>query len=219
MTKRDPAEDADWAGYYESHTGRPVRDLLLRALSRLGRQPRDAVAVDLGCGDGTKSAALLRAGFRVFAVDSSVDVVRRTILAAGPEAVRLTATVEGFATYAVPPADLVYAGFSLPFCRPADFPDVWSRVRAALRPGGVVAVTLFGERDSWASEWDRTFVSAQRVDELTAGLDADIIEEERDGEAFSGPKHCHVFNVVAWRPLVDESASAHACARSTAFAG
>jgi len=114
VTKRDPAEDADWAGYYESHTGRPVRDLLLRALSRLGRQPRDAVAVDLGCGDGTKSAALLRAGFRVFAVDSSVDAVRRTILAAGPEAVRLTATVEGFATYAVPPADLVYAGFSLP---------------------------------------------------------------------------------------------------------
>ena len=205
MTKRDPAEGADWAGYYESHTGRPVRDLLLRALDRLGGPPRDAVAVDLGCGDGTETAALLRAGFTVFAVDSSGDAIRRTLLAAGPDAVRLTATVEGFATYAVPPADLVYAGFSLPFCRPADFPKVWSRVRAALRPGGVVGVTLFGERDSWASEWDMTFVSAQRVDELTAGLDADILEEERDGEAYSGPKHWHVFDVVARRLVVPEN--------------
>jgi tellurite methyltransferase len=109
---------------------------LLRALSRLGPPPRDAVAVDLGCGDGTETAALLRAGFTVFAVDSSVDAIRRTILAAGPDAERLTATVEGFATYAIPQADLVYAGFSLPFCRPTDFPEVRSRVRAALRPGG-----------------------------------------------------------------------------------
>jgi trans-aconitate methyltransferase len=147
----------------------------------------------------------LRAGFTVFAVDSSVDAIRLTLLAAGPDAVRLTATVEGFATYAIPPADLVYAGFSLPFCRRADFPKVWSRVRAALRPGGVVAVTLFGERDSWASEWYMTFVSAQRVDELAAGLDADIIEEERDGEAYSGPKHWHVFDVVARRLVVPEN--------------
>jgi hypothetical protein len=107
----------------------------------------------------------------VFAVDSSVDVVRRTILAAGPEAVRLTATVEGFATYAVPPRIS---------CAPA------SGCRSA------------GPRTS------RRVVSGPRGP--PAGLDADIIEEERDGEAFSGPKHWHVFNVVARRPLVDESA-------------
>ena len=62
-------------------------------------------------------------------------------------------------------------------------------------------MTLFGERDSWADNPGLTFVTAQRVDELTAGLDeVDVVEEENDREAFSGPKHWHVYDVVARQP-------------------
>ena len=191
----------DRAGYYESRAGRPVRDLFVRAMDRFGNAWPGAVAVDLGCGDGTETTALLGAGFTVAAMDSSPEAIRRTTARAGSNGGRLTATEAELQTYAVPRADLVYAGFSLPFCPPADFPALWTRIRAALRPGAVLAVTLLGERDSWADNPGLTVVTAQRVDELFAGLDqVDVVEEENDREAYSGPKHWHLFDVVARQP-------------------
>ena len=191
----------DWVGYYDGTAGRSVRDLLVRALDRFGAPFPGATAVDLGCGDGTETAALLAAGFTVTAMDSSPEAIRRTVARAGWGAGRLRTSVEGLETYAVPAADLVFAGFSLPFCAPKHFPALWSRIHRALRPGAILAVTLFGERDSWASEPDMTFVSAHRVAELTAALDDVVVtEEDRDGEAYSGPKHWHLFEVVGRQP-------------------
>jgi trans-aconitate methyltransferase len=195
----------DWVDYYDGTAGRPVRDLLVRALEAFGPPSPGAVAVDLGCGDGTETVALLRAGFTVAAMDSSPEAIRRTTARAaselGSDASRLTTTVAGLETYVVPPADLVYAGFSLPFCPPFHFPALWARIRAALNPGAVLAVTLFGEHDSWASDRDKTFLSAARVAELTAGLDEVVVtEDDSDGAAYSGPKHWHLFEALARQP-------------------
>lgn len=46
-----------------------------------------------------------------------------------------------------------------------------------------------------------TFHTREQVLALLAGLDVEQLdEEERDGEAVSGPKHWHAFHVVARRP-------------------
>ena len=50
----------------------------------------------------------------------------------------------------LPPADLVYAGFALPFCRPAAFPVLWEAIREAMAPSGWFAGQLFGPHDTWA---------------------------------------------------------------------
>jgi hypothetical protein len=65
----------------------------------------------------------------------------------------------------------------------------------------LIAVDLFGDRDSWAGgDNTMTFHSRGDVDQLLASLDTiDVIEEEKDGPAFSGPKHWHVFHVFARR--------------------
>ncbi len=57
-----------------------------------------------------------------------------------PEAARtrLETQVAPFQDVALPAADFVYAGLSLPFCPPEQFPAVWAGVVAALRPGGRV---------------------------------------------------------------------------------
>ena len=73
----------DWAGFYESRTGRPVRDLFVRAMDRFGNAWPGAVAVDLGCGDGTETTAMLGAGLTVAAMDSSPEAIRRTTARAG----------------------------------------------------------------------------------------------------------------------------------------
>ena len=45
------------------------------------------------------------------------------------------------------------------------------------------------------------FHDRRQVDELLTGLEVlDLVEEEDDGMSFSGPKHWHVFHIVARMP-------------------
>jgi hypothetical protein len=46
-----------------------------------------------------------------------------------------------------------------------------------------------------------TFLDRPTVDRLLAGLTVEMLDEEdADGHAFSGPKHWHVFHVIASHP-------------------
>jgi SAM-dependent methyltransferase len=190
-------EDIDWAGYYAYLGDRPLRPLFVRALEEYGEVAAGAVAVDLGCGSGIETRALLGAGFAVTAVDSSPDSMRR--LAVLPDhGGRLTAVPSPMQDAELPAADLLYAGFALPFCPPRRFDDLWRTIRTAIRPGGLLAVDLFGVRDAWAGEPDLTFVTRERLADLLAGLDVRSLHEiEEEGQAYAGPKHWHRFEVVA----------------------
>jgi hypothetical protein len=44
----------------------------------------------------------------------------------------------------LPPFDLLYAGYALPFLRSDAFPAFWTDVRSQLRPGGFIVVNFFG---------------------------------------------------------------------------
>ena len=103
---------------------------------------------------------------------------------------------------ALPAADLVHAEFALPFCPPYAFERFWSVVTGCLRPDGVLAAQLFGDRDTWVGQYagSVTFHTKPEVDALLAGLDVVAVEEEEnDRPAFSGPKHWHLFHVLARR--------------------
>jgi tellurite methyltransferase len=101
----------------------------------------------------------------------------------------------------IPPADLVWASYSLFFCDPARFPDVWTRIRAAVRPGGRFAGEILGDRDTWASMDGHTAMTRQGAEALFDGWTLERFEEqENDGEACSGPKHWHLFHVIAQVP-------------------
>ena len=64
-------------------------------------------------------------------------------------------------------------------------------------------VNIFGVRDSWAGDPDAarmTFLDIDAVHRLLDGLEViEIEEEDQDGDSFAGPKHWHVFDIVARR--------------------
>ena len=125
------SDEVTWADYYDENEDREPRELLLEALSGFGPGSHDAV--DLGCGSGIDTLAILERGWRVFATDAEAEGIRR----------------------------------------------LRSRVPAELTP----ALT----RDD-----SRALFDGFQIERFE--------EEEKDGEACSGPKHWHLFHVLARRP-------------------
>ena len=100
---------------------------------------------------------MLADGWRVHAVDSLPDTRERLLGIAPADADgRLSIEMRAFQDlHALPRADLIFAGYSLPFIHLDKFGGFWAVMLGSLRSGGVVAVNLFGDRDSWADVPER----------------------------------------------------------------
>jgi tellurite methyltransferase len=187
---------ADWSAYFKATLDKPLHPLWENVDPHL--KPGQ-IAVDLGCGVGTATAHLVEEGLRVLAVDQepeALEITRGRL----PEGAQVQVVRAQFQDLGLEPNsfDLVYAGFSLFFLREWEFGQVWKRIVAALKPGGLFAGQLLGIHDDWV---DRGY-TAQTADEARAlfkGFEILYFEEaERDGEtSLREPKHWHVFHVVA----------------------
>jgi hypothetical protein len=194
----------DWAAYYRHTLGREPRPLFAKGVAALrdsGLEPGQAV--EIGFGDGTETITLLAAGWRVLAVDptqAAAEVLRSRVPAAFAGRLEIrTLPAQGAV---LPPFDLLYAGYALSFLEPAAFSRFWAAVRQRLRPGGLIVVNIFGVRDTWADDTSMTFLDLDGVHRLVDGLEvAAIDEEDADGDSFVGPKHWHVWDVIARQPM------------------
>jgi trans-aconitate methyltransferase len=189
-------DGAHWAAYADHQAGRPVRPLFADVLELAG-PAAGRTAVDLGCGAGIETAALLRAGWQTYAIDAAPGTAERLrrIAEGGPLTVRETDLA---ALDRLPAADLVYAGYALPYVAGAAFDRLWRLIRDCLRPGGWLAVNLFGDRDEWAGTPGETFLDEAAARRLVDGLElVRFAEEDADGPAYGGAKHWHVFDIIA----------------------
>ncbi len=196
----------DWPGYFEATKGREPRETLLNALELFERDAdtKPRFAIDFGCGEGRDTAELLRRGWRVLAIDGHPDGLRRLMQRRDHDAPeRLTMQLVPFERVELPRCDLFNASFSLPFCDPGSFDQLWSKIVGSIVPGGRFAGQLFGERDSWASIADRSHHTRERVEELLGDLEIESLkEDERDGQDCTGTgKHWHVYHIIARKPI------------------
>jgi trans-aconitate methyltransferase len=195
-----PADASAWTEYYRKTEGRPPRPTLLDAL---GRFAAPGFAVDLGCGDGRDTIELLRRGWPVLAIDSEPAALARLAARADlPAANALETRVARFEDAAWPPADLVNASFALFFCAACDFPALWKKIVASLKPGGRFAGQLLGERDSWAGRRHIVVHDGVALERLLADLAVERHEiEETDSVTPRGEaKHWHLHHLVLRKP-------------------
>lgn len=188
----------DWSQFYEQQGGRGVRPTFASALAAWPGDPGDAI--DLGCGDGVETRHLAQRGWRVLAIDADLGVEDRVLAGLPPaDASRVRVRSAPFETLGdLPAADLVYAGFALPFCEADRFPYVWADIRDALRLGGLFAGEFFGPHDAWFGRSGMNFHDRAGVTAMLTGMEIlQLAEDDRRGMSFEGPKHWHVFHVIA----------------------
>ena len=189
-----------FGAYYDATAGRPPRRTLLAALEKFGDFAGSAV--DLGCGDGRDTVALLHRGWSVLAIDAEADaIVRLEARQDLPPERKLATRVARFEATEWDAADLVNASFVLPLAAPGEFTALWPRVVRSLKPGGRFAGQLYGARDDWAGRPGITCVSRAEAERLLSDLAVELFEEEEsDAVTPRGkPKHWHIFHVVARR--------------------
>jgi SAM-dependent methyltransferase len=188
----------DWSRFYEKQGGRGVRPTFEAALDAWDGAP--GFAVDLGCGDGVETRELAERGWSVLAVDADPGVDDRVRAGLSPEAsARVETRRAAFeALGELPRAEIVHAGFALPFCDPTRFPYLWADIRDAIEPGGLFAGELFGPHDEWFGRPGMNFHDRSGVEAMLTGLEVlRLVEDDRRGMSFEGPKHWHVFHIVA----------------------
>ena len=195
-------DTVDWAAYYQKVSGRQARPLLKDALEHAGSntQATPRQAIDLGCGDGTETLILLEQGWRVLAIDGEPAAITQLRAKVPAEtADRLETRVANFESMGdLPPADLIHASLSLPFCHSEHFDTLWTKIVNSITSGGWFAGNFFGVNDSWTVHDDMTFHTAEQVRKMLEPFEiAYFQEEDEEGRSTIGPKHWHIFTVIA----------------------
>jgi len=192
-----------WLYHYRATAKHTPSRMLTKSLSLFENEPptrRRRLGVDLGCGGGRDTLEMLRRGWRVLAVDGEPEIVH-WVSSRTPAQYRdrLRTRVAKFEKVKLPKCDLVNASYCLPFCAPDQFASLWTRIALSIRSGGRFAGHLFGKRDDWAGDVDKTFHTNGQVRRLLSNFIVEFFQErEEDGRTGSGKKkHWHVFSVVA----------------------
>jgi SAM-dependent methyltransferase len=212
------ADSEHWVDYYAVTLERPAWQTTRLAIERFRADddaarlaadgpdvppaagPLPRFAVDLGCGAGRDARELLRAGWRVLAVDR--EPAAETTLEAAVEAVlrpHLEIRIEDLATVAIPPCDLVNASLCLPFLAEPAYQATWGRIVAALAPGCRFAAMLFGDHDESASDPDMTCLPPEQIRASLADFEIEFWsdKEEDSKTALGDPHHFHLIELVA----------------------
>lgn len=201
--------ERQWSAYYDVVVGRPPRDTLLTSLANFELERSEdsrtnvrvsQFAVDLGCGEGRDTVELLHRGWRVLAIDGEAEAITRLLNRPDTNHQLLETHISRFEYVTLPESvDMVNASFSLPFCSPEHFPDLWEKITSSLRSGGRFCGQLFGDRDSWAIFPTITHHTRQQVEVLLQPFKIEMLdEEEHPGKTAIGEdKYWHLFQIVA----------------------
>ena len=210
------ADSEHWSDYYAVTVDRPPWETVRLAIRKFREEDEATISgspsapgattprfgVDLGCGAGRDARELLRAGWRVLAVDR--EPAARVALEAAVELQfrpRLRIHIEDLATVAIPPCDLVNASLCLPFLAPDEFHPTWRRIMEALQPGARFAAMLFGDRDESAPDPSMTCLPPEEIRAALDGFDIEHWSDQEDDKptALGQPHHFHLVEFVARR--------------------
>lgn len=195
--------------FYTNTFDNPVRPWTKAGLRRCRKlvKPGESEALDIGAGSGSDTIALLQSGFKVYALDKTKIAfaflkrnVRRNKL---PLPQIINRSVESYLSSTSRKFDFINSSYTLPFVPPNKFKKTFQRICLHLKPGGIIAINLFGNLDSWNTQDSKlTFLKKAEVKSLFKELKILSLKEWKDeGRTAMGEvKIWHIYGIVAEKP-------------------
>lgn len=178
--------------YYDDHADEFVADTLNADMQEIRERfqkylPKEALILDLGCGSGRDSMAFIEQGYRVEAVDGSVEMCKRAeSLIKQPVHLMFFDELNADQKY-----DGVWACASLLHISKGHITDMLHRISRALKPGGIFYMSVKkgdqnGERNGrifadYQEEEIKAILTAQMFNilELSVSQDARPLREDQ----------------------------------------
>lgn len=186
----------DWGMYQKKTYNNDVCDILVEFLDNYNIKS----AIDLGCGSGNETVYMAKRGIRVLSIDRQLNKEFILNRLSDEEKENVSFLETSFEEIILPKMDLIAAFYSIPFCNPELFDDLWNTIYNAINEKGFFVGQLFGDRDDWnTSELINTF-SIQEVKEYLKPykvLKLDEVEYVRKTDN----KKWHYYNIIAQKNI------------------
>ena len=182
----------DWTNYQESTYNDKVSNLLVDFLDKYSVNR----CIDLGCGSGNETVYMVHHGLNVLAVARQLNEAYILNRLNDEEKNKVSFLETSFENIELPMTQLITSFFSIPFCNPDYFNDLWNEIYDSLEDNGYFVGQLFGDRDDFK---DYPLVNTFTIDEVRELLkNYNIIKlEEVEYVRKIDNKKWHFFDIIA----------------------
>lgn len=187
----------EWKDYQKQKYKAKTDKLLVTFLKHYNGKKN---AIDLGCGSFNETVYLLKKEFKVISIDKEINksFIYNRITEEEKNNVKIIES--NFEAVTLPKTSLIIAFYSIPFCSPDNFKELWNKIYESLENGGYFVGQLFGDRDAWADNKNINTFSLDEVKYLLNNYKIEKLEEVEYVRTVDNKKW-HYYNIIARKLL------------------
>ena len=189
----------DWTNYQNETYGDNVCKLLIEFLDNY----KIDNAIDLGCGSGNETVYIIKNGIKVLAIDRQLNQDFILNRLSDNEKKMISFKESSFEDVELPKTKLRTAFFSIPFCNPNNFDELWTKIYNSIEDNGYFVGQLFGDRDAWNVVESINTFSIDKVKEYLKNYNI-IKLEEIEYVRESDNKKWHFYDIIAQKKVGDK---------------
>ena len=189
----------DWTNYQNKTYGDDVCKLLIEFLDNY----KIDNAIDLGCGSGNETVYMIKNGIKVLAIDRQLNQDFILNRLSDNEKKMISFKESSFEDVELPRTNLLTAFFSIPFCNPNNFDELWNKIYNSIEDDGYFVGQLFGDRDAWNVVDSINTFPIDKVKEYLKKYKI-IKLEEVEYVRKSDNKKWHFYDIIAQKKVGDK---------------
>ncbi len=182
----------DWTNYQNKTYGDDACKLIIDFLDKY----KVDSAIDLGCGSGNETVYMVKNSIKVLAIDRQLNQDFILNRLSDSEKQLISFKESSFEDVELPKTKLLTAFFSIPFCNPNNFDELWTKIYNSIEDNGYFVGQLFGDRDAWNVVESINTFSIDKVKEYLKNYNI-IKLEEIEYVRENDNKKWHFYDIIA----------------------